>query len=48
MYADAKVGTHPWPNLLEECLGKIEPDFKKHLAGNGMHVVVAAAVLLFC
>ena len=41
MYDESKV------NLLRDVHTQLEPFFKKQLAGNGMHVGIAGAVLLF-
>ena len=41
MFCDGKV------NLLREVAAQLDVDFKKHLAGNGMHIMVAGAVLLY-
>lgn len=34
--------------LTEATLSQLDSEFKKHLAGNGMHIMVAGAVLCFC
>lgn len=34
-------------NLIKPALKPLDSDFKKHLAGNGMHIMVAGAVLCF-
>ena len=35
------------PNVFSRALPRLEEGFKKHLAGNGMHVMVAGSVLLY-
>ena len=58
MTSDQALGTLGWPlaglganptalNLLEPVLGQLKPRVKLHVAGNGMHIAVAASVLVW-
>ena len=58
MTSDQALGAMGWPiaglgasptiqNLLEPPLATMKPQFKYHVAGNGMHVAVAASVLVW-